>query len=118
MEKAIEAFTQYQKEAEERFERREEEHWKRDTELEEKRRQEDREHEMRMMQMLGQMFQGGTYHNYTYVHNHSITMKIPITKHSNNDSAAAVMNAVITGFLYYYNRLKYDMKALTELSAG
>ena len=61
MEKTTEAF---QKEAEERFERREEEHWKRDTELEEKRRQEDREHKMRMMQMLGQMFQGCSYHNY------------------------------------------------------
>ena len=65
MEKTIEAFVKYQREAEERFQRNEE-RWKKETELEEKRRREDQEHEMRVMQMLGQMFQGGgSYRNYT-----------------------------------------------------
>ena len=37
-------------------EKNEEERWQNKTELEEKRRREDQEHEMRMMRMLGQMF--------------------------------------------------------------
>ena len=61
MERAMEAFTKNQREAEERFQRHEEECWQKEVELEEKRRRED--HEMRMMQMLGQMFQGGIYLN-------------------------------------------------------
>ena len=58
VEKAIEAFTTYQREAEGRFQRYEDERWKKEQEVEETRRKEDREHEMRMMAMLGQMFQG------------------------------------------------------------
>ena len=58
VEKAIESFTTYQREAEGRFQRYEDERWKKELEVEETRRKEDREHEMRMMAMLGQMFQG------------------------------------------------------------
>ena len=55
MEKAIESFTKYQRDAEERFQKWEEERWRKETELGEKHRREDREHEMRLFQMLGQM---------------------------------------------------------------
>lgn len=55
MEKAIESFIKYQNEAEQRFRKWEEERWNKETELEEKRRKEDREHEVRLFEMLGQM---------------------------------------------------------------
>ena len=55
----MESFMAYQREAEERYQRNEEERWQREIEMEEKRRKEDQEHEMRMM---GQMFQGSSYH--------------------------------------------------------
>ena len=54
MERAIESFVKYQSEAEEKF-RKWEERWEKEMEIEEKRRKEDREHEMRLFQMLGQM---------------------------------------------------------------
>jgi len=61
MEKALESFAKsfakHQREAEERFQKYEEECWTRETELEEKTR-EDQEHEIRMVQLLGQTFQG------------------------------------------------------------
>ena len=63
MEKAVESFAKHQREAEERFQKYEEERWTRETELEEKRRREDQEHEIRMVQLLGQMFQGRNYHS-------------------------------------------------------
>ena len=62
MEKAMETFMAYQCEAEERYQKNEEERWQKEIELEEKRRKEGQEHELRMMRMLGQMFQGGGYH--------------------------------------------------------
>lgn len=62
VEKAMESFMAYQREAEERYQRNEEERWQREIEMEEKRRKEDQEHEMRMMRMMGQMFQGSSYH--------------------------------------------------------
>ena len=65
MEKTVDAFVKYQREAEERFQKSEDERWKKETDLEENRRREDQQHEMRMLQMLGQMFQGGSYRNYT-----------------------------------------------------
>ena len=65
MEKAIESFMMYQRDADEKYQKYEEERWQKDIELEEKRRREDREHDMRMMQMLGSMFQGGSYSNYS-----------------------------------------------------
>ena len=67
MDKAIESFITYQQETEERYHKYEEERWKKEIELEEKRRRDDQEHEMRMMAMLGRMFQGGTsnYHSFT-----------------------------------------------------
>lgn len=65
IERSIESFMSYQVEAEKRFQKYEDERWKREVELEEKRRQEDRDHEMRMMYMLGQMFQRGNHHGYT-----------------------------------------------------
>ena len=51
MDKTLSLFLQHQKEAEERFDKREEERWKREVELEERRRKADEEHEY-MMQLL------------------------------------------------------------------
>ena len=44
----------YQVEADECFQKQEEERWSRQVELEEKRQRENREHELRMIQMLAQ----------------------------------------------------------------
>lgn len=55
MENAITAFMKYQSEADERFQKLEEERWKKETEMEEKRRKDERDHELRLFQMLGQM---------------------------------------------------------------
>ena len=57
MESAMTSFMKYQMEAE----KREEERWKREQELEEKRRREDQQHELRVLQMLGQMIQHRSY---------------------------------------------------------
>ena len=57
MESAMNLFMKYQTEAE----KREEERWKKEQELEEKRRREDQQHELRVMQMLGQMLQHRSY---------------------------------------------------------
>ena len=65
MEKAIEGFMKYQAEAEEKFMQNEEDHWKREVELEEKRR-EDQEHEIRLFQMLGEMLQPPTASPFDY----------------------------------------------------
>ena len=64
MEKAMESYVEYQREAEERF-KMHEERWKREIKLEEKRRQDEQDHEMRMMRMLRDMFQGNDYHSYS-----------------------------------------------------
>ena len=61
LEKAMESFVTYQQAAEERYQKQDNDRWKEANELEERRRKEDREHDMRMMMMLGEMFQGGTY---------------------------------------------------------
>ena len=53
--KVIEAFVKYQWAAEERFQKHEEERWKKEIELEDRRRWENQEHELRLMQILGQM---------------------------------------------------------------
>ena len=66
MEKAVESFIKHQKEAEERFQRWEEERWDKETELQEKQRKEQREHEIKLFQMLGQMIKPScpsTYHS-------------------------------------------------------
>ena len=55
MERVIESFMKYQSDTEEKFMKWEEECWEKEMEMEEKRRREDREHEMRLFQMLGQM---------------------------------------------------------------
>ena len=61
----MDSFLSYQREAEERHQKYEEEHWRKQTEFEEKRRQEDHQHGMRMMTLLGQMLQGqGQSSNY------------------------------------------------------
>ena len=57
MEKSLDTLLSYQREAEERFRGYEDERWKRETELEEKRRREDQEHDMRVMGMLASMLQ-------------------------------------------------------------
>ena len=54
----MDAFLKYQLEADEQFKKYEEERWKKEVELEEKRRQEYQQHEMRMMGMIARMFQG------------------------------------------------------------
>ena len=59
MEKTLDAFLRYQIEAEEKFE---EDRWKKEIELEEKRRNEERRHEVQMMQMIGQMLHPRPYH--------------------------------------------------------
>ena len=53
MESTMNAFIKYQPEAEKREELR----WKKELELEEKRRREDQQHELWVMQMIGQMLQ-------------------------------------------------------------
>lgn len=53
IEKATGSFLEFQKEVLQR----EEERWNKEIELEERRRQEDRDHEMRMFEMLQQMMQ-------------------------------------------------------------
>ena len=65
MEKAIEGFMKYQAEAEEKF-MQNEDCWKREVELEEKRRREDQEHEIRLFQMLGEMLQPPTASPFDY----------------------------------------------------
>ena len=64
MEKAMDSFMTHQHDADEQYQKHEEDRWQRDVELEEKRRREDREHDIRVMQVLGEMFQGGSYNNY------------------------------------------------------
>ena len=69
MEKAVDFFLKYQKEAEERFMKYEEERWQKEVELEEKRRKQDQDHEIRMMEMIGRMFGRGSPHNYGGMYN-------------------------------------------------
>lgn len=59
----MDAFLKHQMQAEERYAKQEEERWQKEMEFEEKRRKEDQEHELRMMELLGRMFHGG---NQTY----------------------------------------------------
>lgn len=73
LEGAMESFVKHQTEAEERYQKREEERWKKETELDDKRRKEDQEHELRLFQMLERMmnpanrYSSSSYdHNYTY----------------------------------------------------
>ena len=58
MDKTIGAFFQFQAEAQERFEKQEEERVKREMELEERHRREDKEHQERMIMLIGQMLKG------------------------------------------------------------
>ena len=51
------AFLQAQAEAQERFEKREEERFKKEMEIDERQRREDRDHQERMIILLGQLFQ-------------------------------------------------------------
>ena len=60
----MDSFMAYQRDADEQFQEHEEECRQKDIELEEKRRREDREHDIRMLHMLGSIFQGGSYNNY------------------------------------------------------
>ena len=57
MESTMNAFMKYQLEAE----KRDEERWQKEMEIEEKRRKEDQQHELHMMQILGQMLQHRSY---------------------------------------------------------
>ena len=61
MEKSMDVFVKFQVEAEERFNKREEERWKKEVELEERQRREDRQHQLQIMHMLGQMIQPRPY---------------------------------------------------------
>ena len=74
MEKVISSFMKYQHEAEERSQKLEEERWKRECEMEEKRRREEREHELRLFQMLGQMMRPRERDDFDYtssIHPHA-----------------------------------------------
>ena len=51
----MESFIRHQAEAEERYQTWEEDRWTKETELDDKRRKEDREHELRLFNLLGQM---------------------------------------------------------------
>ena len=61
MEKCMDVFMKSQLEAEEGFQKREEERWKKEMEVEERQRREERQHQLQMMQMLGQMLQSRPY---------------------------------------------------------
>ena len=61
MEKTFDMFMKSQADAEDRFQMREDERWKKEMEMEERQRREDREHQLQMMQMLGQMLQSRPY---------------------------------------------------------
>ena len=61
MENTMGSFVKFQAEADEKFEKREEERWKKEMELEERHRKEAQQHDMNMMQMLGQMLQRRSY---------------------------------------------------------
>ena len=73
MDKTLDAFVKYQVEAEERFQNREDERLKKETELDEKRRKEDQQHQMRMMQLIGQMMQRRSYPPSSYDFNYDDT---------------------------------------------
>ena len=57
----METFMKFQAEETEKINKQEEERWKRETEIEERRRKEDRQHDIQMMQMLGQTLQPRPY---------------------------------------------------------
>ena len=54
MEKTVNLFLKYHKDSEEKNDKREEERWTKEMELDEKRRKADQEHEYRMMQLVMQ----------------------------------------------------------------
>ncbi len=66
MEKTMDVFVKSQADADERFQMREEERWMKEMELEENQRREDRQHQLQMMQMLGQMIQSRSYPPQSY----------------------------------------------------
>ena len=66
----MDTFIKYQHEAEERFKEYEEERWKKELEMEERRRQQYQEHEIRMMEMLGQIIQQINHYGYTGQYNY------------------------------------------------
>ena len=72
--RAFDSFIKYQAEADECFQKQEEEGLSRQVELEEKRQHENREHELRIIQMLMQGFQRGSYYDYStgggYIHDY------------------------------------------------
>ena len=59
--KAMESFLQYQIKAEENFRKWEEERFEKEQEIEEIKRIEEQEHEMRLFHMLGQMLKPANY---------------------------------------------------------
>ena len=59
MDRALSSFMEYQQQAEERWERQEE-RWKRECEMEEKRRKEDKEHELRLFEKLAEILKPRT----------------------------------------------------------
>uniref|UniRef100_A0A1X7SLC1 Uncharacterized protein n=1 Tax=Amphimedon queenslandica TaxID=400682 RepID=A0A1X7SLC1_AMPQE len=68
MEKAIEGFMKYQAEAEEKLMQNKDDRWKKEVELEEKKRRKDQEHEIRLFQMLGEMLQPPTASQFDYAY--------------------------------------------------
>ena len=65
MDRAIESFVNYQKDTEERIQKWEDERWKKEVELDEKRLKENREHEVALFQMMEQMLKPrDSYHSH------------------------------------------------------
>ena len=81
MERVIESFVKHQNEAEEKYQKWEEERWRKETELLETHRREEREHEMRLFQMLGQMIKPREGYPNT-LHNTTLTMNIKHGTHA------------------------------------
>ena len=79
-------FLKYQLEVEESYKQYENERWEKEVELEEKKRQDYQEHEMRMLGVLARMFQP-SHRNYTGAYNfddhdfHAITLHSNTTKY-------------------------------------
>ena len=66
MDRTVESFMSFQKEAEERFQKSEEERWEKEVDIDDKRQREERDHEIRLFQMLGQMIRPRENYPNTY----------------------------------------------------
>ena len=80
MTKALTIFTRMQEESEKRFREWEEERWRKETELEEKRRVEERAHELQVLRLLSQnqpIYTHPSHHNILPSHQNMFTFNTP-----------------------------------------